>query len=331
MYLKLIMSFNKIVLFFLLLVIAYHSNAQIIDNTSSFKNSLGNKYFRIHYDNDYFTKTDEYYTQGITLEYANPAIKKFITSKLLLKPKNTDITYGLRIDNFGYTPTSLRSDSILYGDRPYCGDMSASTFAIAVDTVKKQIISTTFILGLMGQGAGGKEFQTAIHKWLGDYIPHGWQYQIRNDIILDYQVNYEKRICSYKNYFLLNGASELVVGTHNDKITGGFNFMVGNFNNRFLSVATTKPIRKKVQYYLYGQLEGAAIGYDATLQGGMFDKTSPYTIPTGNISRFTVQGDYGIVVCFRKLYLEYCQSYLSQEFTTGHYHRWGGIRIGFTI
>jgi hypothetical protein len=325
------MSFNKIVLFFLLLVIAYHSNAQIIDNTSSFKNSLGNKYFRIHYDNDYFTKTDEYYTQGITLEYANPAIKKFITSKLLLKPKNTDITYGLRIDNFGYTPTSLRSDSILYGDRPYCGDMSASTFAIAVDTVKKQIISTTFILGLMGQGAGGKEFQTAIHKWLGDYIPHGWQYQIRNDIILDYQVNYEKRICSYKNYFLLNGASELVVGTHNDKITGGFNFMVGNFNNRFLSVATTKPIRKKVQYYLYGQLEGAAIGYDATLQGGMFDKTSPYTIPTGNISRFTVQGDYGIVVCFRKLYLEYCQSYLSQEFTTGHYHRWGGIRIGFTI
>ncbi|HTB51434.1 MAG TPA: lipid A deacylase LpxR family protein [Ferruginibacter sp.] len=323
--------FNKIVYCLLLVIIAHRSNAQIIDNTSSFKNSLGNKYFKLHYDNDYFTKTDEYYTQGITLEYANPVIKRFITSKILLQPKNTDITYGFRIDNFGYTPTTLRSDSILYGDRPYCGDMSASTFAIAVDTVRQQIISTTFVIGLMGQGAGGKEFQTTIHKWTGNFLPLGWQYQIRNDIILDYQVNYEKRLLSYRNSFLLNGASSLRVGTHSDKLTGGFNFMAGNFNDRYLSVATTKPIRKKVQYYLYGQLVGGAVGYDATLQGGMFDRTSPYTIPTGNISRFTLQGDYGIVVCFRKLYLEYCQSYLTKEFSTGHYHRWGGIRIGFTI
>jgi lipid A 3-O-deacylase len=325
------MGLKKIIAALILLFIIYKTDAQIIDNTSSFKNSLGNKYFRIHYDNDYFTKTDEYYTQGITLEYAAPDIKKCISSKLLFTPKNTDITYGFRIDNFGYTPTSLRSDSILYGDRPYCGDMSASTFAIAVDTVKQQIIATTFILGLMGQGAGGKEFQTGIHKWLGDYIPHGWQYQIRNDIILDYQINYEKKLWSYNNSFLVNGASELRVGTHSDKVTGGFNFMAGNFNNRFLSVATTKPIRKKVQYYLYGQLVGGLVGYDATLQGGIFDRTSPYTIPTSDISRFTLQGDYGIVVCFRKLYLEYCQSYLTKEFSTGHYHRWGGIRIGFTI
>jgi lipid A 3-O-deacylase len=325
------MSLKKIIFAVLLLLMIHQCDAQLIDNTSSFKNSLGNKYFKFHYDNDYFTMTDEYYTQGITLEYANPKIKNWFSSKILLKPKNTDITYGLRIDNFGYTPTTIRLDSIPYGDRPFCGDMSASTFAIAVDTVKQRIISSTFIFGLMGQGAGGKEFQTGIHKWLGDYIPKGWQYQIRNDIILDYQINYEKKILAYRNNFLLNGASELRVGTHSDKLTAGFNFMVGNFNNRFLSVAATKPIRKKVQYYLYGQLVGGVIGYDATLQGGLFNRTSPYTISSNDISRFTVQADYGIVVCFRKLYLEYCQSYLSQEFNTGHYHRWGGIRIGFTI
>ncbi|HMG84060.1 MAG TPA: lipid A deacylase LpxR family protein [Ferruginibacter sp.] len=309
----------------------HHCDAQIIDNTSSFKNSLGNKYFRIHYDNDYFTKTDEYYTQGITLEYANPAIGKLFTSKILIKPKHTDIIYGFRIDNFGYTPTSLQSDSILYGDRPYCGDMSGSTFAIAVDTIKHQIISSTFILGITGQAAGGKEFQTAIHKWSGNYLPQGWQYQIQNAIILDYQVNYEKRLLSYRNNFLLNAASLLRVGTHSDKVTAGFNFMAGNFNDRFLSVATTRPIRKKMQYYFYAQAQGGLIGYDATLQGGMFNKTSPYTIPTGDISRLTFQADAGIVVCFRKLYLEYSQSYLTKEFSTGHYHRWGGIRIGFTI
>jgi lipid A 3-O-deacylase len=325
------MSFNKIVYSILLLLIVCRSEAQIIDNTSSFKQGLGNKYFRFHYDNDYFTKTDEYYTQGITLEYANPAIKKFITSKVLIRPNNTDIIYGFRIDNFGYTPTTIHSDSILYGDRPYCGDMSISTFAIATDTLKHQIISSTFIFGLMGQGAGGKEFQTTIHQWTNNFLPLGWQYQIRNDIILDYQVNYEKKLLGYKNNFLLNATASARAGTHNDKITGGFNFMAGNFNDRFLSVAATKPVRKKVQYYLYGQLVGDAIAYDATLQGGMFNHTSPYVIQADAVSRFTLQADYGIVVCFRKLYLEYCQSYLTKEFNTGHYHRWGGIRVGFTI
>lgn len=325
------MSLNKLLYSFIFVVICTTCKAQLIDNTSTFKNSLGNKYFRFHYDNDYFTKTDEYYTQGITLEYANPKIKNWITSRVLFKPKNTDIIYGLRVDNFGYTPTTLTNNNIPYGDRPYCGDMSASTFAIAVDTIKQQVISTTLIVGLMGQGAGGKEFQTGIHKWTGNVIPLGWQYQIRNDIIVDYQINCEKKLIGYRNIFLLNGVSSLRLGTHNDKATAGFNFMVGNFNNKYLSVGTTKPIRKKIQYYLYAQLVGGLVAYDATLQGGLFNKTSPYTIPTKDINRITAQTDYGIVVSFRKLYVEYCQSYLTKEFSTGHYHRWGGIRIGVTI
>ncbi len=329
--LKVIMLSNRIFYCFCLLFIVHQGYAQVIDNTSSFKNSLGNKYFRFHYDNDYFTKTDQYYTQGVTLEYAHPSISKFFTSSILIKPRNTDITYGFRFDNFGYTPTTIRSDTILHGDRPFCGDMSVSTFAIAVDTIRQQIISSTFIIGLMGEGAGGKEFQTTIHKWTGNHLPQGWQYQIRNDIILNYQLTYEKKVFSYKNAFLLDAASAITLGAHNDKVTGGYNIMVGNFNNRFTSIATTKPIRKKVQYYFYTKLVGAIVGYDATLQGGLFNKNSPYTIPSSDLNRFTLQNDYGFVVCFKELYMEYTQSYLTKEFSTGFDHRWGGIRIGFPL
>jgi len=310
---------------------AHHCNAQVIDNTSSFKNSEGNQYIRLDYDNDYFTKADEYYTQGVTLELAHPAFKHFILSKLLLKPKNTDVIYGLRLDAYGYTPTSIDSGYILKGDRPYSANISLGTFATAVDTVKCQTIATTFIIGLMGPADGGELFQKYIHQVTGNSLPQGWQYQIQNDLILDYQINYEKELLTYQNMFLLNATSMLRVGTHNDKLSAGFNCMVGNFNDRYRSVATTKADHRKIQYYLYAQVLGSVIGYDATLEGGLFNKSSVYTISPNDISRFTFQADAGIVVSYKRVYAEYSQAVLTKEFNTGYYHRWGGLRIGLTL
>ena len=320
------MRLSKVVLFFTLFTCCRVSVAQVVDNLSSFKN-MGNSYIRFHYDNDYFTKTDEFYTQGISLEYANPSIKKFPITKILYRPKESDIKYGISIDHYAYTPTSIRSDDILYGDRPFCANLSLKIFSIATNSVKQQRIATTFITGLMGPGAGGREMQTSIHRWLKNVQPHGWQYQIKNDLILDYQINYEKKLWGYKNAFLLNATGEGRIGTHNDNLKAGFNFMVCNFNNPYKPAGTDK----KFWYYLYGQFRGGLVGYDATLQGGLFNRQSPYTISAGDITRVTLQGDYGIVVSFGKMYLEYCQSILTTEFSTGTYHRWGGVRIGVAL
>ena len=87
--------------------------AQLTDNTSTFRKINHNSYFRFHYDNDYFTKTDEYYTQGITFEYVHTAIKNFLPAKLLWKSFKTTPQFGVTFNLFGYTPTSIASDSIL--------------------------------------------------------------------------------------------------------------------------------------------------------------------------------------------------------------------------
>ncbi|MEP6675139.1 MAG: lipid A deacylase LpxR family protein [Ferruginibacter sp.] len=320
--------FQPIALLFIFIIRSQFITAQVTDNTSSFRNTNSNQYIRLHYDNDFFTKSDEYYTQGITLEYANPALQHFLFSKLLFKPKNSEYKYGIALQDFGYTPTSIASDSILYGDRPFCGNLALSTFLIATDALQKKRIAVTFTAGLMGQGAGGEEMQTDIHRWLKNPIPHGWQYQIRNDIILTYEINYEKKLLSYRNYFLLNAAANLKAGTQTDRLKAGFNFMAGKFNDPYETMGKTRSSRKKIRYYLYGQLQPAVTLYDATLQGGLFNRSSPYTIPASDVNRLTLQGDYGIVVSFRKIFLEYTQSILTREFETGHYHRWGGFRIG---
>lgn len=318
----------KTACFILFIFLCCVAKAQLVDNSSTFRNINHNSYFRFHYDNDYFTRTDEYYTQGITFEYVHPSIQKFLLAKLLWKPYTANPQYGITLNVFGYTPTSIRSDSILYGDRPFNSNISLKTFLIQVDEVHKQQLSSAFSIGVMGPAALGYQMQDNIHRWLGNTIPHGWQYQIKNDIIINYQLNYEKQLLSAGNNFLLNGTAEARAGTLNDKVSGGFNFMAGRFNKRFLPVTYKK---RKAEYYFYTQGRVNFIGYDATMQGGLFNRKSPYTIATNDITRATFQADAGVIVNFKKLYLSYAQSLLTKEFRTGKYHRWGGISIGFAL
>ncbi len=288
-------------------------------------------YYRFHYDNDFFGGTDYYYTQGIKLEYVHPALKKFPITKLLVKPRNSELKYGIGIDLFGYTPTSIRSPHILYGDRPYAGCISFKTFMIGVDTVRQQRLSSAMTVGIIGSGALGREIQTVIHRTIGKKIPQGWKHEIRNDLILNYQINYEKSLVKLNNLFLLNGIGEIRAGTLNTKLSGGLNMMIGNFENPYSSIEETSTLKRKVSYYLYAQTGVTFIGYDATLQGGLINRKSPYTIPSSQIARVTAQTSAGIVLNFRNVSLSYSKSYLTKEFDTGKNHDWGGISIGIIM
>ena len=302
--------------------------AQLIDNSSTFRNIGRNSYFRFQYENDYFTKTDEYYSQGVAFEYVHPAIKRFVLAKLLWKPFNTAPQYGISFNILGYTPTTILSDSILYGDRPFNASLSFKTFLIQADDVHHQQISSAFSIGVSGPAALGYDIQYNIHRWTKNPLPHGWEYQTKNDIIINYQLNYEKQIVSAGNNFLLNAAAEARLGTLNDKLSGGFNFMAGRFNKRFLPVTDKK---RKAEYYFYGQGRVNFIGYDASMQGGLFNRKNPYTIDGSDVTRLTLQADAGIIVNFKKVYLSYTQSFLTKEFGTGKYHRWGGVSAGFSF
>lgn len=312
----------------LFIVCGFCAKAQLIENNASFRTIGRDSYFRFHYDNDYFTKSDEYYSQGITLDFVHPAIKISPISKLLWKPFNSVPQYGISLNLLGYTPTSIASDSILVGDRPFNASISLQTFSVQVDEIRHRQISTAFSLGVTGPAALGYEIQYNIHKWTKNPLPHGWEYQVRNDLIINYQLNYEKQIVAVANNFLLNTAVEARLGTLNTRLSGGLNFIAGRFNKRFTQMTSNK---RKAEYYFYAQGRMHIIGYDASMQGGLLNRKSPYVISGRDINRATFQADAGIIVNFRKLYLSYTQSFLTKEFRTGKYHRWGGISVGFAL
>ena len=172
------------------------------------------------------------------------------------------------------------------------------------------------------------EEQTGIHRLLGDVIPRGWPNQIHNDAILNYQVNYEKQLLSAGHIFSLDADGMARAGTLSDKANIGTTMMFGYFDSPFRTETTTK---KSFRTYAYEHAEINIVGYDATLEGGVFNRTSPYTINPKDLTPFVFQNRFGFVVIYHRVYLEYFQTLLSHEFTTGNFHVWGGLQIAFKI
>ena len=301
------------------------ASGQAIDNTLSFKNINEDRYFRLNYENDLFSGTDICYTQGIHLELVAPWVQQFPLSKLLFHLIGGYAKYGIGLEHNGYTPTSISSDDILRGDRPFAATVFLKTFQITIDPEKRQRFSSALVTGVTGPAAGGKEMQVGIHKALHDITPHGWQYQVHNNAVLNYQADYEKQLAAVPHYFSLDADAMARAGTLSDKAGAGVTLLMGYFESPF---SVEHAGKKHLRAYAYEHAAINIIGYDATLEGGMFTHNSPYTIGAGDITRVTFANRFGFVVNYRKIYLEYFQSLLSNEFKTGNYHVWGGLQVG---
>ena len=301
--------------------------AQKIDNTAAFRAINTEKYIRLHYDNDYFSATDENYTQGYVMELVLPFLKKNPINNLLIIPEASRIQFGLAVEHIGFTPPTIGSPEIQYGERPFSAAIMLKTFAIATDTINKHRLHSSLSIGLIGPGAFGKEMQVAIHEATGNIIPLGWRNQIKNDLVINYELGYEKQLFQAKNWFSLSGNSALLAGTLYTNASVGLQSTFGIINSPYNSLNS----KKQFQFYGYSQILGSAIIYDATLQGGVFNTRSVYTIADSQIERFTGQFNYGVILQLKKLHLEYFRAVLTREFKTGAPTKWGGIRIGLQL
>ncbi len=305
--------------------------SQVIDNTASYRMIDAERYIRFQYDNDYFTDSDLYYTQGLNLEVISPTLKKNPLTRLLITPKENINQVGLAVEHNAYTPTSISSNEIRYGDRPFAASLMIKTFGASVNPSRRYRITSSLSLGMIGPVAGAYQIQKTIHRWIKGTDPQGWQYQIKNDLIINYEVGVEKNII-HSNHVLLNGFVAGRLGTYSTKFSAGSTFMLGKFNSTITRCFSGKKLsieKQKFTYHFYLQPIVNIVLYDATMNGGLvFNRDSRYTLSNKEIERFTLQGNAGVVFSIGSFYIDYFQSILSKEFTTGDYHRWGGLRVG---
>lgn len=319
----------------LLWLLSGAASGQAIDNTLSFKNINTDQYFRLSYENDYFSATDKYYTQGIALELVNPKLKNFPLHRLLFTPVRGHTRYGIGLEHDVYTPSRINITEVIPGDRPFAACLFIKSFAITIDSIKKRRFAASLSSGVIGPAAYARELQTEVHRVLPkNSLPYGWGNQVRNDLLLNYQLGYEQQLLSYRNIFSLDAGAVARFGTVSNKVSVGSTILIGYFNTPFATRREHLPrstTKNNFRIYAYERPEVSFVGYDATLQGGLFNRTCPHTISSSDITRITFQNRFGFVVAWRGMYLEYFQSFISSEFRTGDYHVWGGVQIAFRL
>ncbi len=317
----------KLGFFVLFFAISLSLFSQKIEHFKSFRDIKSDRYFRFNYDNDYFAATDENYTQGYNLELVMPSLKKNPINSLFFKTTESNLKYGLAIEHIGFTPNDYASPEIQFGDRPFASAIMLKPFIIAINSEEKFRLTQSYSFGLIGPGAFGKEMQVGIHEATGNKIPQGWKHQIKNDVVINYNVDYEQQLVNFKNVFSLQGVTGLEIGTLFTNASLGINATLGIINTPFLP----SEKRNGFRVYAYAGTVGNVIGYDATLQGGLFNRKSVYTISSNDIERFTATFNYGFVVQTKTLYFEYARSAMTREFETGSSAKYGGIKVGFTF
>lgn len=148
-------------------------------------------------------------------------------------------------------------------------------------------------------------------------------------MILNYTLAYEKQLYAYRQALAVSATAQAQVGTYVDRLQTGLVVMAGRFDSPFGHSST--PRRLPVQVYIYAQPVVSVVGYDASLQGGLFNRSSPYVLQADQLARITFQANIGAMFRYKTLYVEYAQSMLSREFERGLSHRWGGLKLGVSF
>lgn len=316
---------NKILIPILILLSVFakaqETNVDSLDIVESkhYKKSIGFKF-----DNDMFFQTDYYYTSGENIFFIHPGISKSPITKLFISKLNhNDEEYnGVFIDHQMYTPTDTPSDTVKAGDRPYAASLSISQFQVLENNFKGYRITSTFSLGVIGDLAFGEEIQSIIHGITPSEQPVGWSDQISNDILLNYNLKFDKRLFESNNFeWIASGSATL--GTVNTDISVSTTVRLGWMDSYFSSYAPKR--NSGFNTWLEFGLNAKLVIYNAYLQGGAFNRTSPYVKEASEINRLVGAFEARYYLQYNKHRLIFEAYKLSPEFNYSLWHNWGRV------
>ena len=211
--------------------------------SDSLKKPVLENYFSFNYDNDFFSATDRYYTQGIRLTFIHPLVRHSPFSYALIRLSKTALNYyGFHVEQDVFTPKSIRymGGAIYYGERPFTAVFFVSHSLTSINTSKKILLRTQLDLGILGPEAKGEEEQKGIHKAIDNIEPLGWENQLSKDYIINYSVKVEKAILSKKNRECMTSITARL-GTLYTDIGLGLNLRFGIFSPYFNNLVSKKP------------------------------------------------------------------------------------------
>lgn len=281
----------------------------------------------LYFENDIFDNLDRYYTNGAGIGINHPDLWRWPVARLLHPYPNRAVnSYGVEIIQNLYTPRNPDLKEIIPGDRPFAAYLVIRSYKTSVDREKKLRLTSGLSLGVIGNASMGGRIQKLIHH----IEPMGWSHQIANDFIINCDVTLEKSLLSLP-LLEFSGSARARVGTLYIDGTTGLHIRLGRFIPLApISAARTRPINPlPLRYYLFINSQVRANGYDATLQGGLINTNSIYTLPANQINRLSKSVECGIAFLWGPIGVRFSNTWISAEFNGAEAHKWGCISSTF--
>lgn len=299
-------------------------NAQVNASPFYFKNT--NKSISLKFDNDTYYYTDYYYTYGLQIELVLPVFSKSALG--IMFPKITDEalnTVGVSLSQKLYTPKNIHDTTIQFNDRPFAATVILSHFWYSRSLSSGIELSSAIKIGVIGPAAGGKILQQKIHEWINSPEPLGWDYQIANDLILNYDFHFFYPII-YHDSFKFGMTTKARIGTLFDDLSAGINFAFAK--NQF---SNGESKNKKLIFAVNSDAAVKTVLYNATLQGGMFSRENHYTLSRTELSPLVFSANISLSVKYYGFCLRVEHDFLTKEFKSGQNHNYAGISMGYSF
>ena len=158
-------------------------------------------FLQINFDNDIIDYTDRFYTNGIRIDWITPGMQMNPLNFCMIPYwRSGQNYYGISLVQNMYTPSTTKIGGILYGDRPYAAYLFFGSFKITNDAVHNFRQTSELDLGIIGPNSYGEWVQRSFHNSIPtNNEPLGWEYQIKNDVVLNYSHGFEKGLFNSNN------------------------------------------------------------------------------------------------------------------------------------
>lgn len=257
-----------VLLFNLAIVFALNVNAQ-----NTYRNQIGGRLDNDQYIDPY---NDRYYMAGHLLNFTTVLNTSKDCASLLgggVVKKTLELEVGQQI----YGPFATWARYIFIQDRPYTGYLYAGA-SLNWFYENESALKLTAQVGTIGRASMAEKVQKTFHKAFGLKDPEGWEYQLNNAAGINLEAQYTRLLYRNSHEWLdITANPSIRLGNTFSNATASAQLRIGSIDKLHQSSSTNSRVsmggnRQKNELYFFAMPQLSYVGYNATIQGGMFLK-----------------------------------------------------------
>ncbi len=285
-------------------------------------------------ENDADVNTDMDYTHGtrISLLFYRGDTKKSFLNIPFTSSQNTNNFISFAYAHKMYTPYDINKKQLIEDDRPYAG---YSYIEIGLhQTTNTYLDSLTLQTGIVGPSSGMEKLQVFFHEKIGSNNDLGWEYQLKDEFIIQLNYMHKWRL----QYSKIYGVESVLVpyaganfGNASIKASGGALYRIG-FNipkdfgmnsmdeGSFSSLPTHSKaiVNDPLKWSFCFNLSAGAnlVAQNIFLDGNTFE--SSYSVDKNYLNAY---GSAGVSLRYRKFSINYEHNYYTKEYEQRGLHK----------